>query len=65
MEEDVVCLLSTLVTGLRLGTPKINTFSGDAMPGKTEVSFEHWYHKVQCIKDHYLELVVRESIVRS
>ena len=23
------------------------------------------YHKVQCIKDHYLESVVRESIMRS
>ena len=35
------------------------------MPGKTEVSFEQWYHEVQCIKDHYLESVVWESIVQS
>ena len=35
------------------------------MPGKTEVSFEQWNHEVQCIKDHYLESVVWESIVRS
>ena len=35
------------------------------MPGKTEVSFKQWYHKVQCIKDYYLELVVWESIIRS
>ena len=35
------------------------------MLGKTEVSFEQWYHKVQCIKDHYPESVVQESIVRS
>ena len=35
------------------------------MPGKTEVSFEQWYHKVQCMKDHYPESVVWESIVRS
>ena len=35
------------------------------MPGKTEVSFEQWYHEVQCIKNHYPELVVWESIVRS
>ena len=35
------------------------------MPGKTEVSFEQWNHEVQCVKDHYPELVVRESIVRS
>ena len=35
------------------------------MPGKTEVSFEEWYHEVQCIKDHYSELVVRESIICS
>ena len=35
------------------------------MLGKTEVSFEQWYHKVQCVKDHYPESVVWESIVRS
>ena len=35
------------------------------MPGKTEVSFKQWDHEVQCIKDHYPELVVWESIVRS
>ena len=35
------------------------------MPGKTKVSFEQWNHEVQCVKDHYLESVVWESIVRS
>ena len=30
-------------------------------PGKTKVSYEQWSHEVQCIKDHYPELVVRES----
>ena len=35
------------------------------MPGKMEVSFKQWYHEVQCMKDHYLESVVRESIVHS
>ena len=35
------------------------------MPDKTEVSFEHWNHKVQCIKNHFLESVVWESIVQS
>ena len=35
------------------------------MPGKTEVLFEQWNHEVQCVKDHYPELVVWESIVRS
>ena len=35
------------------------------MPGETEVSFKQWNHKVQCIKDHYPELVVQENIVRS
>ena len=35
------------------------------MPGKTKVSFEQWYHKVQCVKDHYPEKVVSESIIRS
>ena len=30
-----------------------------------EVSFEQWYHEVQCIKDHYPESVVRESIIHS
>ena len=37
--------------------------SGNAMPGKTEVSFKQWYHKVQCVKDHYPESVVQESII--
>ena len=35
------------------------------MLGKTEVSIEQWYHKVQCVKDHYPELVVWESIIWS
>ena len=35
------------------------------MPGKTEVYFEQWYHELQCVKDHYPESVVQESIVRS
>ena len=35
------------------------------MPCKAEVSFEQWKHEVQCIKDHYPESVVWESIVRS
>ena len=34
------------------------------MPGKTEVSFEQWNHEVQCVKNHYPESVVCESIVR-
>ena len=62
---DVGHLFNTLMSGLHLGTLGINTFSGEAMPGKTEVSFEQWNHEVQCVKDHYLELVVWESIVRS
>ena len=65
-DEDVGHLINTLATRLQLGTPHINTFSGKATPGKTEVvSFEQWYHEVQCIKDHYPELVVQKSIVRS
>ena len=63
--SDIGQLITTLALGLSLGTPKINTFSGDITFGKTEVSFEQWNHKVQCIKDHYVELVVRESIMRS
>ena len=35
------------------------------MLGKTEVSFEQWYHEVQCVKDHYVEPMVWDSIVRS
>ena len=35
------------------------------MPGKAEVLFGQWYHKVQCVKDPYLESAVWESIVRS
>ena len=64
-DKDVVHLINMLATGLQLGTPCINTFSGEAMPGKMEVSFEQQYHKVHCVKDHDLELVVQESIVRS
>ena len=62
---DVGHLINMLTSGLHLGAPRINTFSGKATPGKTEVSFEQWYHDVQCMKDHYPELVVWESIVRS
>ena len=61
--ENVEHLINTLAMGLQLGTPHINTFSGKAMPGKMEVSFEQWYHEVQCVKDHYPESVVRQSIV--
>ena len=62
---DMGHLINTLTSGLHLGAPQINTFSGKATLGKTEVSFKQWYHKVQCIKDHYPEAVLRESIVRS
>ena len=62
---DVGHLINTLATGLHLSTLRINTFSGKAMPGKTEVSFEQWYHEVQCVKDHYPESVVWESIMKS
>ena len=65
IEEDVGCVISALAARLWMGTPRINTFSGNATLGKTEVSFEQWYHDVQCIKDCYLESVVWESIVRS
>ena len=51
-------LLSMLMARLRMGTPCINTFSGDATLKKTEVSFEQWYHEVQCLKDHYPDAVV-------
>ena len=65
MDLDVGHLINTLETGLHLGTPRNNTFSGEAMPGKTQVSFKQWYHKVQCVKYHYLELAVWESIIWS
>ena len=58
-------LITALALGLHWGTPKINTFSGDITPGKTEVSFEQWNHEIQCIKDHYPESMVQESIMRS
>ena len=35
------------------------------MPGKMKVLLEQWYHEVQCVKDHYPESVVRESIAHS
>ena len=54
-----------LAAGLRMGTPRINIFRGDATPGKPEVSFKQWYHEVQCIKDHYQEAVIFENIIRS
>ena len=63
-DTDVSHLLSTLAAGLRMGTPRINTFSGDATPGKTKVSFKQWYHEIQCVKYHYLQSVVQESIIR-
>ena len=59
-DVDVGHLINTLVSGLHLGT-----FSGEAMLGKAEVSFKWWYHEVQCVKDHYPESVVQESIVQS
>ena len=62
---DMGQLISTLTSGLQISTPKISTFSGKAAPGKTEVSYEQWSHEVQCIKDHYLESVVHESIMWS
>ena len=62
---DMGQLINTLTLGLQISTPKISTFSGDVAPGKTEVSYEQWSHEVQCIKDHYPELVVRESIMWS
>ena len=58
-------LINALTSGLQIGTPKISTFSGNVAPGKTEVSYKQWSHEVQCIKDHYPELVVRESIMQS
>ena len=65
LNADVKHFINTLVSGLHLGMPRINTFSGKVIPGKTEVSFEQWYHEVQCMKDHYPESVVWESIIRS
>ena len=62
---DMGQLISTLTSGLQIGTPKISTFSGDVAPGKTKVSYEQWSHEVQCIKDHYPESVVHESIMWS
>ena len=62
---DIGQLISALTSGLRIGTPKISTFSGKAAPSKTEVSYEQWSHEVQCVKDHYPESVVCESIMQS
>ena len=58
-------LVAALTLGLHISTPKISTFSGNAAPGKTKVLYEQWSHEVQYIKDHYLESVVRESIMQS
>ena len=64
LDKDIGCLINTLATRLGLSIPHINTFSGKATPGKTEVSFEQSYHEGQCVKDHCPESVVWESIVR-
>ena len=37
--SDMGQLITALALGLHLGTLKINTFSGDITPGKTELSF--------------------------
>ena len=58
---DMGQLISALTLGLQIGTPKISTFSGNMAPGKTEVSYEQWSHEVQCIKDHYPEVVVQRE----
>ena len=62
---DMGQLVAALTSDLHISTPKISTLSGDVGPGKTEVSYEQWSHEVQCIKDHYPESVVRESIMQS
>ena len=62
---DMGQLITALTLGLQIGTPKISTFSGNMAPSKTEVSYKQWSHEVQCIKDHYLESMVRESIMWS
>ena len=54
---DISHLVSMLTAGLRMGAPHTNTFGGDAIPGKMEVSFEQWYYKVQSVKNHYKEVV--------
>ena len=38
--SDMGQLITALALGLHLGTPKINTFSGNVTPGKTEVLFQ-------------------------
>ena len=38
--SDMGQLITTLTSGLHIGTPKISTFSGNMAPGKTEVSYE-------------------------
>ena len=39
-------------------------FSGEAMPGKMEASFEQWYHEVQCAKDHYPESRKHSQVIK-
>ena len=62
---DVGWILSMLMARLRMGTPHINTVSGDATPREIGASFEQCYHEVWCIKGHYPEAVVWESIIQS
>ena len=62
---DMGQLITALTSGLQISTPKISTFSSNVAPNKTGVSYKQWSHEVQCIKDNYLELVVRKSIMQS
>ena len=63
-DTDASCLLSALMARLRKSIPRINTFSGVATPGKTEMSFEQGYQRAQCVKDQYPEAVVWEGIIQ-
>ena len=49
---------------LRLGIPRINTFSCEPLLGGPSC-LEQWYHEVQCVTEHYPEAVVWESIIQS
>ena len=52
------------MVGLRMDTAHINTFISDATPKKIKLSLGQWYHEVQCVKDHFPMVVVRESIIQ-
>ena len=48
-----------------LKKPKISNLSGNELPNKGEVNFEHWLYGVKSMLDMNPEAAVRGSIIQS